>query len=118
MPRPQQAGDPGESLNDWAPVSSPIRQLETPSGLALVLCLSSLGAMVLIVLLTRSHWVAALASALGFGVATVKAANHGLRCVRCDQVLGLQLRSSTHLDLTPDPRRCEGCQDRPPPGLC
>jgi hypothetical protein len=96
----------------------PVRRLEAPSGLALVLCLSSLGAMVLIVALTRSHWVAALASALGFGVAIVNATSHGLRCVRCGRALGIELRSSTHLDLLPDPRRCERCQDGPRPGPC
>lgn len=107
-----------DSLNDWTPVPLPMRRLESPSGLALVLCLASLGAMVLIVALTRSHWVAALASALGFGVAIVNAANHGLRCGRCGQELRVHLRSSTHLDLLPDPRRCEHCQDSPPPGPC
>ncbi len=116
MREPRQAGrDPGESLNDWVPVSLPTRQLESPSYLALVLCLSSLGSLVLLGALTRSHWVAVLAISLGFGVAIINASNHGRRCERCGRALWFQLRSSTQLDLLPDPRRCERCQD-PPPG--
>ena len=63
-PRPA-GGDPAESLNDWSPVSSPLRRLESPSSLALVLCLASVAGMVIIGTLTSS-WVAALASALGY----------------------------------------------------
>lgn len=118
MVNPRSAGgDPAESLNDWSPVSSPLRRLESPSSLALVLCLASVGGMVIIGTLTSS-WVAALASALGFGVAIVRASSHGLRCVRCGRVLAFRLHSSAHLDLMPDPRRCERCQDLPPPGNC
>jgi hypothetical protein len=114
MREPLHAGrDPGESLNDWAPVALPIRRLESPSSLALVLCVSSLGAMALIGALTSSHWVAALAIGLGFGVAIVNASNHGRRCEHCGRALWFQLRSSAQLDLLADPRRCERCQDPP-----
>jgi hypothetical protein len=115
-PRPA-GGDPTESLNDWSPVSSPLRRLESPSSLALVLCLCSVAGMILIGTLTSS-WIAALASALGFGVAIIRASSHGLRCVRSGRVLAFRLHSSAHLDLIPDPRRCEHCQDRPLPGSC
>lgn len=111
----QAGGDPGESLNDWVPVASPLRRLEAPSSLPLVLCLASVGAMALLGVLTSSRWVAALACALGFGAAIVSAASHGLRCTRCGRMLAFQLRSSAHLDLMPDPRRCERCQDRAQP---
>lgn len=110
----QAGGDPAESLNDWIPVSSPLRRLESPSSLGLGLCLASVGALVLFSLLTSSSLAAVLACALGFGVAIVGAASHGLRCTRCGRMLAFQLRSSAHLDLIPDPRRCERCQDRSP----
>ena len=118
MMNPRSAGgDPAESLNDWSPVSSPLRRLESPSSLALVLCLFSVAGMILIGALTSS-WTAALASALGFGVAIVSSSSHALRCVRCGRVLAFRLHSSAHLDLMPDPRCCERCQDCPPPGNC
>lgn len=111
-------GDPAESLNDWIPVSSPLRRLESPSSLALVLCLGSVAALILFGVLTNSYLAAGLACALGFGVAIVGAASHGLRCARCGRMRAFGLRSSAHEDLMPDPRRCERCQERslPDPG--
>jgi hypothetical protein len=110
--------DSAESLNDWRAVSSPLRKLEAPSSkLALGLCLAFLLTMVFIGALTRSSWVAAVASALCFGVAIGNASSHGMRCLRCGRLTALPLRSSTHLDLMPDPRRCERCHESPPEGL-
>jgi hypothetical protein len=115
--QPCQGGpDPAESLNDWRPVILPGRQREAKSGLLLGLCLTSLGLMIIVGALTHSSWLAALACALCFGAAIVNAASHMPCCLRCGRRLTLSLRSSAYLDLIPDPRRCDRCQD--PPDAC